>query len=164
MMFVRCGRKQFHLVGRLAGALARGWLCSFAIGCGSDPAFEFDQLDLVAAEEELEEFPLGEYAIPIPAGEKSAGGGHPNHKRIQMDFRLFALVSPHEKSNLSQAWERHQGTLRDRVIRVCRDASLEVLHEPELGTLKAKLMDALAVHLGENIHQLLITEVVTHEI
>jgi hypothetical protein len=151
-------------MGRLGGALACGWLCSVAVGCGSDPAFEFDQLDLVAAEEELEEFPLGEYAIPIPAAEKTAGGGTSKHNRFQMAFELFALVSPHEKSNLSQTWERHQGMIRDRVIRVCRDASLEVLHEPELSTLKAKLMDALAVHLGENIHQLLITEVVTHEI
>lgn len=163
-MFVRCGGKRHLFMGRLCGALACGWLYSVAIGCGSDPAFEFDQLDLVAAEEELEEFPLGEYAIPIPAAEKSAGGATSKHNRIQIDFELFALVSPHEKSNLSQAWERHQGRIRDRVIRVCRDASLEVLHEPELGTLKAKLIDALAIHLGENIHQLLITEVVTHEI
>ena len=163
-MFVRCGGKRHCFRGRLGVVLACVWLCSVAIGCGSDPTFEFDQLDLVAAEEELEEFSLGEYAIPIPAVENPAGGGTSKHNRVQMDFELFALVPPHEKSTLSQAWERHQGMIRDRVIRVCRDASLEVLHEPELGTLKAKLMDALAVHLGENIHQLLITEVVTHEI
>jgi flagellar basal body-associated protein FliL len=134
------------------------------LGCGSPPAFEFDELDLVAAEEELEEFSLGEYAIPIPEAQKSVGGSAGKHNRIQMDFELFALVSAHEKSKLSHAWERHEGMIRDRVIRVCRNASLEVLHEPELGTLKAKLMDALAAHLGDDIHQLLITEVVTQEI
>ena len=134
-----------------------------AIGCGAGPAFEFDELDLVAAEEELEEFALGEYAIPIPAATNS-GGRPAKPNRIQIDFELFALVSPHEKAKLSHAWERNEGMIRDRVIRVCRGSSLEVLHEPELGTLKAKLMDALTAHLGDDIHQLLITEIVTQEI
>jgi hypothetical protein len=133
-------------------------------GCGSEPAFEFDELDLVAAEEELEEFSLGEYAIPIPAATKGADGKVPTHNRLQMDFELFALVSPHEKLRLSDAWERHEGMIRDHVIRVCRNSPLEVLHEPELGTLKAKLKDALGPHFGHDLHQLLITDVVTHEI
>jgi flagellar basal body-associated protein FliL len=151
------------LVGRPGGLVRCTLLCIATIGCGSSPAFEFDKLDLVAAEEELEEFSLGEYAIPIPAT-KSAGGSAGKHNRIQMDFELFALVSAHEKSKLSHAWERHEGIIRDRVIRVCRSASLEVLHEPELGTLKAKLLDALAAQLGDDINQLLITDVVTQEI
>lgn len=162
-MFVQCDGNRRQLFALPCAALACGWLCVVASGCGSEPAFEFDELDLVAAEEELEEFPLGEYAIPIPAVQKSAGGSG-KHNRIQFDFELFALVSPHEKSKLSHAWNRHEGMIRDRVIRVCRNASLEVLHEPELATLKAKLMDALAAHLGDDIHQLLITEVVTQEI
>jgi hypothetical protein len=152
------------LIDRPGVVLAVGLLCVVVFGCGSEPAFEFDELDLVAAEEELEEFALGEYAIPIPAVEKSGGASAGRLNRIQLDFELFALVSPHGKSKLSHAWQRHEGMIRDRVIRVCRNASLEVLHEPELGTLKAKLMDALAVHLGDDIHQLLITEVVTQEI
>jgi hypothetical protein len=126
--------------------------------------FEFDKLDLVAAEEELEEFSLGEYAIPIPAAGQGSDVQAPKQNRIQMDFELYALVSPHEKSKLSDAWERHQGTIRDHVIRVCRNSPLEVLHEPELGTLKAKLKDALGPHFGDDVHQLLITDVVTHEI
>jgi hypothetical protein len=164
MMHIRCGGERGQITGRLAGLLVCGWLCIAAGGCGSQPSFEFDELDLVAAEEELEEFSLGEYAIPIPGTEKSGHGSAGKHNRIQMDFELFALVSPHEKSKLSHAWERHKGMVRDRVIRVCRNASLEVLQEPELGTLKAKLIDALAAHLGDDIHQLLITEVVTQEI
>jgi hypothetical protein len=151
-------------VGRLAVGMACALSCLAAGGCGSEPAFEFDELDLVAAEEELEEFSLGEYAIPIPAAGKGAGGEAPKQNRLQMDFELFALVSPHEKSKLSDAWERHEGMIRDHVIRVCRNSTLEVLHEPELGTLKAKLKDALGPHFGDDVHQLLITEVVTREI
>ena len=134
------------------------------VGCGSQPKFEFDELDLISAEEEVDEFPLGEYAIPIPAADKRAGSGTAKYNGLQIDFELFALVAPPEKWKLSEAWERREGMIRDRVIRVCRDASLEVLHEPELGTLKAKLMDALGPHLGQDVHQLLITDVVTREI
>jgi hypothetical protein len=139
-------------------------LCLAAYGCGSEPAFEFDQLDLAGAEEALDEFPLGEYTIPIPAAEKRVDNQATTRNAILMDFELHALVSPNKKSSVSEAWDRHEGKIRDRVIRICRNSSLEVLHEPELGTLKAKLMDALGPHLGDDVHQLLITELVTHEI
>jgi hypothetical protein len=150
-------------IRRMAAAVVCGWVCVAAIGCESEPTFEFDELDLVAAEEELEEFPLGEYTIPIPAADQRDSRSAMRN-RFQIDFDLFALVPPNKKWKVSEAWERHEGKVRDRVIRVCRNASLEVLHEPELGTLKAKLMDALGPHLGEEVRQLLITEVVTHEI
>jgi hypothetical protein len=156
-------RRQLPPIIWLVATLACAWLC-LAAGCGSEPVFEFDELDLVAAEEELEEFSLGEYAIPIPAAGNGSYGQSPKQNRLRMDFELFALVSPHEKSKLSDAWERHQGMIRDHVIRVCRNSPLEVLHEPELGTLKAKLKDALGPHFGDDVHQLLITDVVTHEI
>ena len=134
-------------------------------GCGSRPSFEFDALDYVPNDEKLAEFPLGEYRIPIPVIEH--GGENPSKRinRFQLEFQLFALVSPREKSQVEAAWERHQGKVRDRVIRVCRGASLDDLQEPELATLKAHLIDALGPHLGENeLRQLLITEVVSQEI
>jgi len=139
-------------------------LCQVAGGCGSEPAFEFDELDLAGAENKLDEVPLGEYSIPIPTADGKAGSQDSKVNRFQIDFELFALVSPHQTSKLSEVWRRHQGVIRDRVIRVCRDASLDVLHEPELATLKAKLIDALGPQLGDDVHQLLITDVVTREI
>jgi hypothetical protein len=152
-------------VGRVAIGMACALSCLAAGGCGSEAPFKFDELDLVAAKEELEEFSLGEYAIPIPAtAAAGADGKAPAQNRVQMDFELFALVSPHEKSKFSDAWERHEGMIRDQVIRVCRNSPPEVLHEPELGTLKAKLKDALGPHFGHDVHQLLITDVVTREI
>lgn len=155
--------QQWPPIARLAAGPVCVWLC-LAAGCGSEPTFEFDELDLVAAEEKLEEFALGEYTIPIPAARQGSDGQAPEHNRLRMDFELFALVSPHEKSKLADAWERHEGMIRDHVIRVCRDSPLEVLHEPELGTLKAKLKDALGPHFGDDVQQLLITDVVTQEI
>jgi hypothetical protein len=134
-------------------------------GCSSRPMFELDELDLVPAQEELTECSLGEYRIPIPVVEYQ-GDIQPAHRHgFQLEFELFALVLPHEKSQITDAWERHEGKIRDRVIRICRNSSLDELQEPELGTLKARLLDALAPHLGENeVRQLLVTEIVSHKI
>jgi hypothetical protein len=129
------------------------WVSIVVFGCGSQPAFEFDELDLVPVQEELTEL---EYRRDSPPRSRN---------RFQLDFQLFALVSPHAKSQIKHAWEQHQGKIRDRVIRVCRNASADELQEPELATLKAQLADALRPHLGENeVRQLLITEVVSQEI
>ena len=133
-------------------------------GCGSRPAFEFDEMDMVAAEEKFSEFPLGHFQVPIPAPENRLDGRAARRNRLQVDFHLFALVEPIHKSHIEESWKRREGMIRDRVIRVCRNASLEELHEPELETLKARLMDAIGPQLGDELHQLLITEVVSHEI
>jgi hypothetical protein len=130
-------------------------------GCGSHATFEFDALDLAPPQEELSEFMLGEYSIPIPIAVDRANQ-RASRNRFQLDFELYALVRPESKSNIADDWARHEGKIRDRVIRVCRNASVDELQEPELSTLKARLMDALAAQIGEkDLRQLLITEVVS---
>jgi hypothetical protein len=144
---------------------AAGCIVSVIVGCSSPPTFEFDEFDLVPAQEELAEFSLGEYRIPIPVTTYQADNRPTQHNGFQLEFELFALVSPHEKSQITDAWDRHQGKIRDRVIRVCRNSSLDELQEPELATLKGRLMDALAPQLGENeVRQLLITEIVSQKL
>jgi hypothetical protein len=134
-------------------------------GCSSPPTFEFDELDIVPVQEELTEFSLGEYRIPIPVIKQLADKQPIHRNSFQLEFELFALVSPHEKSQITDAWDRHEGKIRDRVIRICRNSSLEELQEPELATLKGRLLDALGPQLGANeVRQLLITEIVSHEI
>jgi flagellar basal body-associated protein FliL len=132
--------------------------CCLAGGCGHESSFEYDALDLAPPHEELSEFSLGEYSIPIPVPEEE--GGERQYNRMQLDFQLFALVAPDRKSSIVDSWTRHEGKIRDNVIRVCRNASIDELQEPELSTLKAHLMDALAAQVGEEgFRQLLITEV-----
>jgi hypothetical protein len=144
---------------------AAGSIVSVIVGCSSPPAFEFDELDLVPTQEELAEFSLGEYRIPIPVIKYRADSQPSQRNGFQLEFELFALVSPHEKSQITEAWDRHQGKIRDRVIRICRNSSLDELQEPELATLKARLLDALAPQLGQKeVRQLLITEIVSQEI
>ena len=134
------------------------------LGCAAKSKFEFDKMDLIPAEEGLTEFPLGESKIPIPLAEQfRRSASHSN--RLQFDFKLYALVSPKEQSQFEDAWSRHEGVIRDRVIGICREATAEELQEPELATLKARLTDALASQLGEKrLRQLLITDVVSQEL
>jgi hypothetical protein len=129
-------------------------------GCESKSRFQFDELDLVPAQEELSEFSLGKYAIPIPIAEP--GDGEADHKRnaVEFGFELIAVVKREHESRIADSWQRHEGKIRDRVIRVCRNASLDDLEE-----LKAHLMDAVQAQLGDKeIRQLVIAEVNSHEI
>ncbi len=153
-------RKPFHL-----GLLVATAACCALCGCSSKPKFAFDQMDLLPAEEELTEFSLGEYKIPIPLADDVNADKVSRHNRVQFDFDLYALVSPKEESQFKDAWDRHEGVIRDRVINICRSASVDELQEPELATLKARLTDVMAAELGEKrLRQLLITDVASQEL
>jgi hypothetical protein len=151
--------------GIVAQIFLAGLLCALITGCGAPPpAFEFDVLDAAPNVEELSEISLGEYRIPIPVVEHRADI-QPFRNRFQLDFELFALASPQEDAQIRAAWHRHRGKIRDRVIRVCRCATIDELRETELGTLKARLMDALCQQLGnKDLRQLLIAEIVSQDI
>ncbi len=148
---------------RRALAASAVMLCN-AGGCGSHSTFEFDALDLAPPQEELSEFLLGKYSIPIPVAERRSNKLE-HRNRFQLDFELYALIRPENKSSIADDWARHEGKIRDHVIRVCRNASVDDLQEPELSTLKARLMDVLAAQVGKNdVRQLLITEVVSQKL
>lgn len=138
-------------------------LCT-ALGCGSDPKFEFDRMDLLPVKENLSEFPLGQYKIPIPVTDSNTDSARPRN-RLQMDFQLYALVAPSEEAQLADAWKRHEGAIRNEVINVCRGASVRDLQEPELATLKARLANVLSARLGDKrLRQLLITDIACQEL
>lgn len=134
-------------------------------GCQKKSTFQFDGLELLPPEEELKEFSLGQYKIPIPIVENRGESKLIRRNRFQFDFTLFALVSPKEESQIEDAWERHEGQIRDQVMSVCRSATLDELQEPELATLKARLTDVLAAKLGDKpLRQLVINEVVSQQL
>jgi hypothetical protein len=139
-------------------------VCTLA-GCGSRSEFAFEALDLAPPPEELAELSLGKYRIPIPVAEDRGQSRLSYRHRFQFDFELHALVSPAEEPQIADAWTRHEGEIRDQVIRVCRNASVDELQEPELGTLKARLMDALASQMGDReVRRLLFTEVASQKL
>jgi hypothetical protein len=161
-MFVLEGARMSGFAQRLVMVCTLGLLSCTAIGCRSKAGFQFDRLDVLPPEEDLKEFPLGQYKIPIPIVDQKK---LTRRNRLQLDFSLYALVSPKEKAQVEEAWDRREGQIRDHVISVCRSASLDELQEPELTTLKARLTDVLASQLGDKpLRQLVINEVVSQEL
>jgi hypothetical protein len=154
-----------HINGQLRIALAASFVFAALVGCESRTAFEFDALDLTPAQDEMSEFSLGHYAIPIPIANSDGPSDGESRNRLILTFDLFALVSPSELPVLTDSWQRHEGNVRDCVIRVCRNASTEELQEPELATLKSHLTDAVQDQIGsKSIHRLLISEVTSKEL
>ena len=163
-MFCKGDARMFSRSCRVALLIAVAVL-GVAGGCQKKATFQIDGIDVLPPEEELKEFPLGQYKIPIPIVEDRSQNKLTRRNRFQFDFSLFALVSPKEESQIEDAWERHEGQIRDQVMSVCRSATLEELREPELATLKARLTDVLATKLGEKqLRQLVINEVVSQQL
>ena len=147
---------------RFAWLFAIGVLACAAGGCKSKAPFQLDGIDVLPPVEELKEFSLGQYQIPISIVEDRNQSKLTRQNSFQFDFTLYALVSPKEKSQIEDAWERHEGQIRDQVINVCRSATLDELQEPELVTIKARLTDVLAAKLGEKpLRQLVFNAVVS---
>ena len=145
-------------------ALVAGLLCT-APGCGGQEDFEFDELDLTPTQDELIEFSLGKYIVPIPLIQAISLDEGVKRNRVEFAFSLYALVSPECEKRLKSQWKRYEGKLRDRVILVCRNATAEDLQEQELATLKSHLTDAVHAELGTQcIRKLLISEVVTRKL
>jgi hypothetical protein len=141
---------------------ATGVFCCAAGGCSSKATFQLDGVDVLPPVEELKEFSLGEYRIPISVVDDRNQAKLTRHNRFQFNFSLYALVSPKEKSQIEDAWGRYEGQIRDQIISICRSATLDELQEPELATLKARLTDVLAAKLGEKpLRQLVFNAVVS---
>jgi hypothetical protein len=136
------------------------------IGCHSKSSFKFDLLDQLPPEEVLKEFPLGEYKIPISVViEDRSQNKLTRRNRLQLDFKLFALVSPKEAPQIEEAWGHHEGQIRNDVMNTCRNASVDELQEPELTTLKARLTDVLTAKLGDKpLRALVINQIVTQQL
>jgi hypothetical protein len=141
--------------------LAAAALVTALVGCSSKSFYEFEEMDLTSAEEELTEFSLGHYAIPIPIIGSEGPSAGVRRNRLEFAFDLHALVPHEEETHMADLWGQHEGKVRDRVMRICRNASAEELEEqPELATLKSHLTDAVQDELGpKTIRRLLITEV-----
>ena len=89
-------------------------------GCKPRTAYEFDALDFTPAQDELSEFSLGHYDIPIPVA-KSDGDGE-SRNRLEFTFDLYALVAPSYESEMHEvvgAARRKNPRLRDSRLPQC---------------------------------------------
>jgi flagellar basal body-associated protein FliL len=153
-----------HLLLTLASLLACLAIAACA-GCASEEDFAFDELDMTPAQDELIEFSLGRYVIPIPLLQAATMDEGLKRNRVEFAFALHALVAPECKKRLAGQWKRHEGKVRDRIILICRNATAEELQEPEFATLKSHLTDVVHAELGPQcIRRLLISEVVVRKL
>lgn len=133
------------------------WLLAIAglgslLGCGSDASLRLEHLELLPEEDaDTVEFALGEYDIPIPEHGAITDGTRPPRNYMQLEFSLFAEIATKDQPHLAQVFARHEGMVRDRVIQVFRNATLEDLDEPNLVTLKLRLVDAIEPVLGQHL-------------
>jgi hypothetical protein len=155
-----------HWIGRNGCLVTLLCLASlWPSGCSSPAPYEFDAMDLTPTQDEMIEFSLGHYAIPIPVVRPYEKGDVQSRNRVVFVFELYALIGRDFEAEMRGSWERHEGKIRDRVIRVCRTASLEDLQEPEFATLKAHLTDAVQSQLGRRgVRRLLMADVALREL
>src|SRR5215216_3773318 len=114
-MFVLGGMRMTGRNWRVVLFCAMGVLGCAANGCKSKASFQLDGIDVLPPMEELKEFSLGQYQIPIPVLDDRNQSKPSRHNRFQFDFTLYALVSPKEKSQIEDAWGRYEGQIRDQV-------------------------------------------------
>jgi hypothetical protein len=82
-----------HRIHTLLANFAAGLLVVAASGCGPKEDFEFDKLDLTPAQDELIEFSLGKYVIPVPLLRSSGSDDGVKRNRVEFSFALHALVT-----------------------------------------------------------------------
>lgn len=119
--------------------LAALGLLALASGCGGSSSPSYDDFEVFQFREEMTETSLGHFSVPVPL----IVSGDEASNRIQFQFELFGVVKPEAESRTLRLAERHKGQLRDRVIRVCRNARIEDLLDPQLSTLRSRLLDTI---------------------
>lgn len=113
-----------------------------AAGCGGGVEVQPEDYEVLSFREQLAEVELGSYSVPVPITiETTDGLGRDN--RLQFRFELFALVSPRDKPKAEECLARQQGQLRDTVISVCRNSTVDDLLDPQLSNLRSRMLSAI---------------------
>lgn len=137
-MFIRHDRRRRPLLP--AGCLLVA--CVALVGCGAEPEEELTEFDLIPPPPLMSEVELGMFVIPVPGETLDNDQQSEQRNFLQLQFTLLGVVDPEDESNTLRLAERRRDELRDRVITVCRNTSLRELSDPQLLTLKLRLIDA----------------------
>ncbi|MEQ8846910.1 hypothetical protein [Botrimarina sp.] len=123
-----------------------------ALGCEEEPADSvFAKIGRAPPREELVEVELGEFSVPVPVVLESAVGRFEPANLMEVQFRLFAVVEPAQRTRVERLAARNEGRIRDKVITVCRQTPRDDLAEAQWATLKAHLFDAVQPLLGGTV-------------
>lgn len=149
-----------HL-GKLLAAIVVAFALVLVLGCNKPPVAPFEayleELDSEASLESAEELLLGAYNIAsaLPPSATMIAQHDDDDEDIeplwvQVEFQLYAIVSPRDKKAVIAACERHRGMVDDAVVTICREATKEELDDSRWATLKSRLLDQLRPILGDN--------------
>ena len=132
-------------------------------GCGGGGSGRFEELGSAPEQEEFVEVLLGSFMVPVPAVVESPDERPRKLNLVQFQFDLYALVQPDQQDELERLKSRHDGRIRDEVIRICRHTRVDDLSEPDLTTLKLHLLEATRPLLGgAMLRRLLVTNVLSN--
>lgn len=123
-------------------AAAAALLGACAIGCGGSGAEDFEEFEQLDLREKLVEVPFGDYAVPVPVVTTGGEGGIERNNLLEITLTVVGLVGPEFEEETVKLIERHRGQIRDGVIRVCRNTSVEDLLDPQMSTLRSRILDA----------------------
>ena len=102
-----------------------------AIGCGTTEA------DRTAAEEEQSEEPPTEVAI----GDYAFRAYYPaSNTQTKFDFSLAGLVKAEDLEGLERELDKKKYRIRDRVMIVSRESTIEELEDPDLVMFRRRLL------------------------
>lgn len=135
-------------IGALLAAVALG-----AAGCGGEARArnEFDRIAAIPTGDELVEVELGAFVVPVPLALDPSTPGSERVNIVEIKVELFAVVEPSQRKQVKTLLKRHEGRIRDSVIRVCRNTTRDDLVEGQKSTLKTRLLDAVRPHLGGKV-------------
>jgi hypothetical protein len=129
-------------------------------GCGSTPMDYLDEMEFLPVREKLVETQLDTFAIPVPAADRDSRERVAQRNRLQVVFKIYALVRPRDEDAILMEWKRQRGKFRDDVMKTCREATLDELTEPALATLKGRLAELASRRLGrDRIRRLVLDEI-----
>lgn len=159
------GRERFRTFAcRTPGGWAGAALLAFSLaGCSSsDDGGVYADLEAVVLRERLVEVALGSFEIPVPIEVIDEAGKRHSANVMQLKFALAAVVAPGDAKQVNRISKRDAGQLRDRVIRVCRNASVDELMDPQLSTLRSRLRDsAQPLFEGDTIRRMVLDDFIS---
>ncbi len=119
------------------------------VGCGGGPEpISFEYIERLPTDEELIEKSIGSFMVPVPLVLDNSTDAFEVDNRVQINFDLVAIIHPNEEGEFEKLLKRHEGKIRDEVMRVCRNTTPNDIVESDWTTLKAHLLDAIQPYLG----------------
>lgn len=133
---------------------------SALLGCGGEEEAGFDSYETLQFREPLVEVPLGDFIVPVPVVANDDDGNATRSNLLQMKFTLHGLVTPKIEPQVLEQAQRQQGQLRDSVIRVCRNLPIDDVLDPQLATLRSRVLDSTqTLFEGSALRRVLVTDV-----